>query len=403
MSQLKTCSVRTRKALKNRNVLVAVTGSVAAYKTVDLVRELKRRNASVRVIMTPDAARFVTPLSLRLASGDEVVDDMFDHPLAHIELPRWADVFVVAPATASTIGKFAASMAPDIVSACYLAFQGPVLVAPAMNWRMYSHPIFQDKLAYLKGKGVQEIPPERGSLACGEEGIGRMAQLDTIVSGIEDVFYQGILAGKKIVVTAGPTREYIDPVRFVSNRSSGKMGFSLAKSARALGGTVVLITGPSALTSPDGIETVRVETAAQMCDAVMHNLQDADALIMAAAVADYIPLRSSEKKIDKAGGLTLEMEPATDILLRVSEMERRPYVVGFAAETGKRIERAREKMKKKKMDIIVFNDVSLEGAGFDADTNKVTLIDGPSEEELPLMTKDEVAMVILERIAGKLP
>jgi len=395
--------VRTKKSLKNRNVLVAVTGSVAAYKSVDLVREIKRRSADVRVIMTPDATRFVTPLSLQLASGNEVICDMFEHPLSHIELPRWGEVFVVAPATASTLGKFASALAPDIVSACFLAFQGPVLVAPAMNWRMYTNPVVQDRLEYLRSRGIQEIPPEQGGLACGEEGIGRMASINAIISEIENVLHQGVLKGKKIVVTAGPTREYIDPIRFISNRSSGKMGFAVARAARRLGGDVVLVTGPSSLISPDGVETVRVETATQMCEAVMDRIQDADVLVMAAAVADFTPSAPSRLKIDKKKLPDLKLERSVDILHRVSEMKKRPFVVGFAAETGQNKDRAREKMKKKKMDFVVFNDVCLEGAGFDTDTNKVILIDGASEEDFPLMSKDELAMVILERIVGKLP
>jgi len=393
--------VRTKKTLENKHVLVAVTGSVAAYKSIELVRELRRRKASVRVIMTPDTVRFVTPLSLSLASGHEAVADMFAHPLSHIELPKWADAYVVAPASAHTVGKFASALAPDIVSACYLAFHGPVLLAPAMNWRMYTHPVFQEKLSFLKGKGVREVSPEEGSLACGEEGVGRMASIADILSELEIVLCLGDLEGKKIVVTAGPTREHIDPVRFLSNRSSGKMGFALARAARARGAQVVLITGPVSLPEPEGVETIRIETAAQMCDAVTRLAKGADALIMAAAVADCIPAETSDKKREKAELLNIKLKPAEDILHRVSKMKKRPFLVGFAAQTGPDLAKARGKMVKKKLDMLVFNDVNVKGAGFDTDTNKVTIMDGVQEEDLPLMSKDEVARVILERIAGK--
>ena len=238
--------------LKKSKIIVAVTGSVAAYKSIELVRELRKQNASVRVTLTTDATRFVTPLSLEIASGNEVISDMFSRPMAHIELPQWADIMIVAPATANSISKFSCASASDMVSAVFLAFRGPILVAPAMNWRMYSDPIFQDRLQYIKGKGVIEIAPERGDLACGEKGVGRMASVERIISETVRVLSRKDMEGKKIVVSAGPTREYLDPVRFISNRSSGKMGYALARNAVARGADVTLVSGPTSLSPPEG-------------------------------------------------------------------------------------------------------------------------------------------------------
>jgi phosphopantothenoylcysteine decarboxylase/phosphopantothenate--cysteine ligase len=386
--------------LKNKKIIVAVTASVAAYKSIELVRELKNQGASVRVITTPDALRFVTRLSLQVASENEVIHDMFSNPLSHIELPRWGDLLIVAPVTANTIAKFSSASASDMVSACFLAFQGPVIIAPAMNWRMYSDTILQEKLLYLKSKGVIEVAPESGVLACGEEGMGRLASIDRILTEAARVLSKKDFAGKKIVVTAGPTREYLDPVRFITNRSSGKMGFSISRCAYLRGADVVLVTGPVCLAPPHGIRTERIETSLQMHDAVMENMRSgADVLIMAAAVSDYTPLKTETAKMDKANGLKLEFTLTRDIISEVSHLSNRPMVVGFAAETGNNRSRAMEKMLKKGMDMVVFNNVSLEGAGFDTDTNQVALIDRNSETEFPLMSKDEVAMVILDKIS----
>ncbi len=392
-----------RKVLTSKKIIVAVTGSVAAYKSIDLIRALKKENAAVKVIMTSSAANFVTPYSLKIASGDEVITDMFSDPFAHIEIPKWADALVVAPATANTISKFYCASADDIVGACFLAFEGPVIVAPAMNWRMYTNPIFVEKLDHLKDKGIIEVKPERGDLACGEEGIGRMAGVDSIVESIKKVLaVDPDLSKKKLVITAGPTREYIDPVRFISNRSSGKMGYAIAMNALSRGAEVTLISGPTWIDPPKGARTILVETAEEMMASVSENADKADALIMAAAVADYAPAKKSGQKEEKKDSMFLELRATEDILKAVASMKRRPVIVGFAAETGQNRERAREKLVGKNMDLIVFNDVTLSGSGFDVDTNKVTIMDGTSEEEHPLMSKHDVAAVILDRVASLL-
>ncbi|MGE5894445.1 MAG: bifunctional phosphopantothenoylcysteine decarboxylase/phosphopantothenate--cysteine ligase CoaBC [bacterium] len=389
--------------LKNKKIIVAVTGSVAAYKSIELIREFKRLGAVVRAVLTPDATRFVTPLSLQIASENEAIHDMFSHPLSHIELPKWGDAMVVAPATANTVSKFFSAAASDMVSACFLAFQGPVVIAPAMNGRMYTDRIFQERLHYLKEKGVREVTPESGSLACGEEGIGRMASLERIIQETAQSLLQQDFAGKRIVVTAGPTREYLDPVRFLSNRSSGKMGFSIARCSFRRGADVALVAGPTSLGPPAGILTKRVETAVEMRDAVLEVVSGADVLIMTAAVADYTPRERSQTKIDKQSRLVLELSQTPDIIAEVSRLPQRPFIVGFAAETGDNRARAKEKMVRKGMDMVVFNNVSMSGSGFDSDANQVVLIDAATEEALPLLGKDEVAMLILDRIAGKIP
>lgn len=395
-------SLAKRKVLKNKKIIVAVTGSVAAYKSLELVRELKKNDANVRVIATPSALRFVTPLSLTIASGNEVLSDPFSRPMSHIELPQWADAMVVAPATANTLSKFYSASASDMVSTCFLAFRGPVIAAPAMNWRMYTDDIFQERLDYLKQKGLIEVPPEKGDLACGEEGLGRMAPVEKIVSEIKRAVTKKDFLKKQLIITAGPTREYIDPVRYLSNRSSGKMGFSLARNAYFRGADVTLISGPSCLKPPYGVKTHFIETAEEMFRSVKKNIKEADVLIMAAAVADYRPHTMLREKSGKKGNVNLHLVSTTDILSTISSCRKKPFMVGFAAETDDYKERARTKMIKKSMDMVVFNNVSLSGSGFDTDTNIITLIDRDSERDYPKMTKDEVASVILDKISDRL-
>ncbi|HDZ88243.1 MAG TPA: bifunctional phosphopantothenoylcysteine decarboxylase/phosphopantothenate--cysteine ligase CoaBC, partial [Nitrospirae bacterium] len=324
------------------------------------------------------------------------------HPFAHIELPKSADAIIVAPATANTLSKFYSASASDMVSSCFLSFSGPVIIAPAMNWRMYTDPIFQERLNFLKDRGVIEVVPEKGNLACGETGIGKMASVEKVIAETKKVLSENDLTGRSIVVTAGPTREYIDPVRFISNRSSGRMGFAIAEHAFYRGADVTLISGPSSLEAPYGVNTEFVETAKEMLDSVKKNTVKADVLIMAAAVADYSPKHVHTEKIDKSEGLDLRLIPAIDIIKSISALKKKPLIVGFAAETGDRKDRAREKLRQKGMDMIVFNNVSLSGAGFDVDTNEVTLIDEKSEASYPLMTKGEVARKIIDKISGML-
>ncbi len=391
-----------RKVLNNKKIIVAVTGSVAAYKSIELIRELRKAGAEARVIMTPSAERFVTPYSIEIASGNPVQSDMFSHPFTHIELPQWGDAMVVAPATANSISKFSTASASDMVSCCFLAFQGPVIVAPAMNWRMYSDRIFQERLGYVREKGVIEVPPERGSLACGEEGMGRMAAVDSIVAETMRAVSEKDFSGKKMVVTAGPTREKLDPVRFLSNRSSGKMGYAVARNAYARGAEVLLISGPSSLEPPYGVRTEYVESAGEMFEAVKKGLNNADVLIMAAAVADYAPKQYSDHKLEKKAEWKIDLCATVDILEGMGSSGKGPCIVGFAAETGNRKDRAREKLSAKDLDLIVFNDVSAEGCGFDVDTNAITLIEKDGEESFPLMTKDEAAEKILNKVRDML-
>jgi phosphopantothenoylcysteine decarboxylase/phosphopantothenate--cysteine ligase len=372
-----------RKALRNKSLLLGVTGGVAAYKTVDLVRRLREEGLSVTVIMTEAAQYFVTPLSLEIASQKKVYSNLFHDPMAHIYLPAEADIMVIAPATANIIGKCARGIADDLLSTSFLSFRGDVIIAPAMNWRMYESPIFQENLKYLLSRGIKQVGPEKGNLACGEEGMGRMADVSAIVESVLSTVTEKDLTGEKILVTAGPTREYLDPVRFLSNRSSGKMGYAIARAASRRGADVTFVS---------------VETASDMLEAIKKEAHTSTVLIMSAAVSDFMPAAGSNVKIEKAHGLTVRLKTTPDIISEISRKRKRPFIVGFAAETGRRIGRARKKLKEKKMDMIVFNDVTEEGSGFDTDTNKVTIIDKEKEIKLPRMTKDSVADVILDKL-----
>lgn len=384
--------------LKNRSVLLGVSGGVAAYKAAELARRLKDKGASVTVIMTGAAQQFITPLSLQIASQNTVYTSLFQEPLTHISLPAAADVMVVAPATANSIAKFANGIADDMLSTTFLAFRGPVVIAPSMNGKMYEHPVVQENLKKLLSLGIIQIGPDSGPLACGEEGMGRLAEVDDIVEAVIAALTPKDLAGHTIVVTAGPTREYLDPVRFISNRSSGKMGFSLAKAARNRGAAVVLISGPTSLERPQGITFRQVDTSDQMLSAVRKETEKGvSALIMAAAVADFRPAGQSKVKIEKKELLSLSLTCTEDIVSFIAQGKKKPFIIGFAAETGKKIDKAREKMKRKKMDMIVFNDVTEKGAGFETDTNRVVLIDKRGSKQTGLMSKDDVADAILDR------
>jgi phosphopantothenoylcysteine decarboxylase/phosphopantothenate--cysteine ligase len=391
--------MRVRGLLRNKKLLLGVTGSVAAYKSVDLIRRLKEEEASVTVVMTDASKRFVTPLSLELASGGRVFSGLFDDPIAHIELAREADLMLVAPATANTIGKFSTGLANDLLSTCFLAFGGRVVVAPAMNWRMYQSPLFQRNLEGLKSMGVVEVPPGEGLLACGEEGKGRMASIPAIIDAAKSALAERDLEGVRIIVTAGPTREQIDPVRFISNRSSGKMGFALARAARIRGADVTLISGPVSLEPPVGVRALRVETALEMKEAVASELKGASAVIMAAAVADFRAERTSGGKLRKSSIKSLRLIENPDILAWLGSRKRRPMLVGFAAESGRNLKRAREKLLEKGADIMVFNDISDPESGFEVDTNRIVIIQKSGREEsLPLLTKEEAAWAVLDRM-----
>ncbi len=390
-----------RRSLSSRKVLLGITGSVAAYKALDLIGRLKEEGASVTAVMTDASLRFLAPLSVETATGGKVYSGLFDDPMAHIGLARDADLMLVAPATANTVAKFAAGLAYDLLGTCFLAFRGAVVLAPAMNWRMYENPVFRENLDRLRAFGAVEAPPETGALACGEEGVGRMASTDAIVEAVKSALSEKDLAGEKIVVTAGPTREPLDAVRFISNRSSGKMGYALAGEARRRGAEVVLISGPSALGPPPGVDLIRVETAEEMRSAVLEEIKGARALVMAAAVADFAPASPSAAKLEKSSVRSIQLKPAPDILAEVGRMDERPLVVGFAAEAGDNVRRAEDKLGKKGVDVIVFNDISEPGAGFDCDTNRIAIIEGGRRDDYPLMSKEGVAGLVLDRVAAR--
>ncbi len=387
--------------LTNKTVVLGVTGSIAAYKAADIASKLTQAGAKVEVIMTESATRFVTPLTLRAVTGRPVVTSMWEPAaefrIEHIALAEAADVIAIAPATANIIARLATGITDDILSCTVLASKAPVLIAPAMHTAMFLNPVTQENLVRLKARGFVIVDPASGRLASGGQGVGRLPDTEIIIAAIGQTLARSSdLAGRHMVVTAGGTREPIDPVRYVGNRSSGKMGYALAEAARDRGATVVLITA-SPHPGPSGVEVVPVETASQMQAAVAKAAVLADALIMAAAVADYRPKNASPTKIKKQSpDLTLELVKNPDIL---AEAKGRFIKVGFAAESENLVENARKKLEMKQLDIIVANDITEADSGFTVDTNKVTLIDKQGNaEELPLMTKREVADKILDRV-----
>lgn len=387
-----------RKVLKNKSVLLGITGGVAAYKAIDVIRRMREEGSSVTVIMTGAAKNFVTPLSLEVASQNRVYTDLYSSPMAHITLPAQADIMLVAPATANIIGKFANGIADDLLSTIFLAYRGITVVAPSMNWRMYENPVCQKNLSALVSRGAIQVGPEKGGLACGEEGMGRMAAVSDIIEAVQTALTPKDLEKERILVTAGPTREYLDPVRFLSNRSSGKMGYAITKTALRRGAEVTLISGHSSLHRPRGIKFISVDTSEDMLNAVRSELPSATVLVMSAAVADYTPAEHMKNKIEKTQELLLRLRQTPDIISSVGTGKNRPFIIGFAAETGWKIENARRKLKGKNMDMVVLNDVTEEGSGFDVDTNRVAIIDREQETELPLLSKISVANAILDRM-----
>jgi len=388
--------------LANKTIVLGITGGIAAYKAADIASKLTQAGARVEVIMTESATKFVAPLTLRSITGRPVVTDMFEPAsewsIEHIALAEAADVVVIAPATANVIAKLAAGIADDMLCCTVLATRAPVIVAPSMDANMFENPITQDNLAKLKDRGFIIIDPAYGRLASGKIGIGRLAEVETIVGTIKQVLGRaGDLAGKRIVVTAGGTQEPIDPVRHIGNRSSGKMGYAMAEAARDRGAKVKLITAPTALPEPAGIEVIHIQTATQMKDAVAKATAQADVLIMAAAVADYQSKAVAKTKIKKeAPSLTVELIRTADIL---TEVKGDFLKVGFAVESEDVVANARQKLEKKQLDLIVANDITDADSGFDSDTNKVTLIDRDGKvESLPLLSKREVADRILDRV-----
>lgn len=422
-----------------KHVVLGVTGGIAAYKACDLASKLTQRGVQVHVIMTEHAARFVCPATFRELTGQPVVVDMFAEnpglPIAHIALARMADLLLIAPATANVIGKMAAGIADDALTTTALAVEAPVLLAPAMNTKMWEKPVLQENLAKLRQRGVLIVGPAEGVLACGEVGAGRLAPVEEILAaalhllGLEEgaarkagtgtagtasvppTAGEASLAGWRVLVTAGPTQEPLDPVRFLSNRSSGKMGYAIAAAASARGAQVTLVSGPVALQPPAGVEVVAVQTAQEMADAVARRLDSCDVFVAAAAVADFRPATVQPEKIKKQEGtetLELRLVRTPDILAMAGERRRQrggqggPILVGFAAETGSRnlIDLARDKLQRKGVDLVVANDVTAAGSGFGTDTNQVHLVwAGGQVESWPLLRKDEVARRLWNRLS----
>ncbi len=406
-------------ALRGRFVVLGVTGSIAAYKSIELARRLTQAGATVQVVMSRSATEFVRPLTFQALTYRPVEVEMFqiqdERAAGHIAMGRQADVVVVAPATAHVLAKLAGGLADDLIATTVLATEAPVIVAPAMETHMWQNAATRDNVARLRARGVRVVDPESGPLASGDVGPGRLASLERIEAAIIDALgtpahteplNEAALAGRRIIVTAGPTVEAIDPVRFVSNRSSGKMGYAIADAARRAGADVTLITGPTALTASPGVRTIAVESAEDMKDAVLALLPEADAVVMAAAVADYRPTETSVRKLKKrdAGSeLTIKMTENPDVLKAVVAA-RKPgtIVVGFKAETGDATKEAERMLRDKKLDLVVANDISEAGSVFGSDTDRVTFVSADGVEALPLLLKTEVARRLVTKLADRL-
>jgi phosphopantothenoylcysteine decarboxylase/phosphopantothenate--cysteine ligase len=390
-------------------ITLGVTGGVAAYKSAELVRRLQDKGHSVQVVMTRAACEFVTPLTFAALSGQKVITELFpkssageanlESAIEHIAIAQRTELLVVAPATADILAKFARGLADDFLSTLYLASTAPVIVAPAMNVNMWQHPATQENLAVLKARGVRVVEPEAGYLACGMTGPGRLAELDEILKVVQEIAQaKRDLAGETLLVTAGPTCEDIDPVRYITNRSSGKMGYAVAEAGARRGATVVLVTGPTALPTPEGVKRMDVRTAGEMLSAAREHFPACSLAIFAAAVADYRPTEPANSKIKRSKeAFTVHLEPNVDILATLAKDKGERIVVGFAAETEQAAENARKKLAQKNADLIVANDVTAQGAGFDHDTNIVTLISRDGRDlPLPRMSKAEVADRVLD-------
>jgi phosphopantothenoylcysteine decarboxylase/phosphopantothenate--cysteine ligase len=391
-------------------ITVGVTGGVAAYKAAELVRRLQQEGFSVEVVMTRAACEFITPLTFAALTGKKVITGLFaqsggeanlESAIEHIAVAQRSDLLLVAPATADIIAKFSRGISDDFLSTLYLATTAPVVVAPAMNVNMWNHPATQENLERLRGRGVHVVNPNEGYLACGMTGAGRLAGQDAIVSAVREVLQsRRDLEGQTVLLTAGPTQEDLDPVRFLSNRSSGRMGYAVAEAAAQRGAKVILVTGPTALDTPAGVTRVNVRSASEMLHSVEENFSAATVAVFAAAVADYRPAEAASQKIKKAAGdITLRLEPNPDILAIMARKRGHRLIVGFAAETDRVAENARKKLTDKNADLIVANDVTAEGAGFDVDTNIVTLFARDGRDlALPKLTKREVAHRILDEV-----
>ncbi|HBO84984.1 MAG: phosphopantothenoylcysteine decarboxylase [Deltaproteobacteria bacterium GWC2_42_11] len=390
--------------LKDKNIVLGITGGIAAYKALELTRLLVKKGANVYPVMTKSAAEFIAPLSFQTLSGNPVYTELFDiskdASIRHIDIAEKADIIIIAPATANVIGKVANGIADDLLTTIIMASKCPKLFAPAMNVNMYENPIVQKNISRLKRVGYFFVGPDEGELACGYEGKGRLAPLEDIIYAAEECLSPKDMKGEKVLVTAGPTREPIDPVRFISNSSSGKMGYAIAKAAKRRGAEVVLVSGPSYLKPPSCITFVSVATADEMSDAAMRHYPQSTVVIMAAAVSDYKPMISHRKKVKKdEAKLAIEIERTGDILQEMGNQKRRQFLVGFALETDDIIVNAKKKLKTKNLDLVVANSTE----GFSSDVNQVAIIHSTGEvAELPKLSKDEVAERILDVIVKEI-
>ncbi len=395
--------------LTGKRILLGVCGGIAAYKVADWVRPLRREGAEVTVVMTAGACRFVTPLTFAALSGRRVHTDMFApeeaEQIPHIALGRDHDLILIAPATAESIGRLARGAADDLLAAVVLAAKLPVIVCPAMNSNMYQHPATRANLQLLTGYGYHLVSPDCGSLACRQEGPGRLPDWQVVREAVLSALTTRDLAGRRVLVTAGPTHEPLDPVRYLGNRSTGRMGYALAATARRRGAEVTLVSGPSSLPDPPGVLTVRVTTAEEMAREILDRVEQCAAVVKAAAVSDFRPAHRAAGKIKKSGaGLTLELAANPDILQTLGKMKRgcgtsQPILVGFAAETGNDLEEGWRKLKQKNLDLLAFNDVNAEDAGFASETNRITLLDREGgKEHMPLLSKEAVADLIWDRV-----
>ena len=396
--------------LQGKHVALGVSGGIAVYKAVELLRLLVKEGAEVSVVMTENAKQFVTPLTFEALSGRPVYHEMFGQAasasMEHIRAAENADVLVVAPATANSIGKMAQGLADDPLSTLFTAFAGPVLVAPAMNDKMWGNPAVQENIRTLRRRGVGIIDPQPGELACGTVGLGRLAEPEQLLAEVrKTLLRQSDLADLNILVTAGPTREPLDPVRFITNHSSGKMGYAIARQAQSRGARVTLISGPTHLDPPHGVTFQSCQRGGEMADMVFERFPECDVLIMTAAVGDFAPETIQKEKIKKQGdaGMTLHLQPTQDILAAVAEQKTHQFIVGFAAESENVVQSATDKLRRKRLDLIAANDISAPGIGFQSDNNQITLIgrDGTAEA-LPLLSKTEIADLLLDRIRDRL-
>ncbi|HDY7501990.1 TPA: bifunctional phosphopantothenoylcysteine decarboxylase/phosphopantothenate--cysteine ligase CoaBC [Vibrio vulnificus] len=394
------------QTLAGKKILLGISGGIAAYKCADLTRRLKERGAEVQVVMTKAAKEFITPLTMQAVSGRPVSDSLLDPAaeasMGHIDLAKWADLILLAPATADLIARMAAGMGNDLLTTLVLATDAPVAVSPAMNQQMYRNVATQENIATLSRRGMEIWGPAAGEQACGDVGPGRMLEPMQLVALCEQFFQPKPLQDKSILITAGPTREAIDPVRYITNHSSGKMGYALAQAAMQLGANVTLVSGPVSLPTPVNVNRINVDSAQEMYDAVMAQASDHDIFISCAAVADYRPATIAEqklKKTDDSDEMTITMVKNPDIVASVSAMtENRPFTVGFAAETNDVEVYARRKLEKKKLDLLCANDVSVEGQGFNSSDNAITLYWSQGEKALPLNSKAALSMEILKQI-----